>query len=215
MLHAIPSRHTLASAACANAGTCMVLSSWSTTSMEEVAQGAPGGLRWFQLYVYKDRALTEDLVHRAAASGYKALCVTIDTPVLGKRREDMRHGFDLPSHLKLANFRSEHLQSSLSKVQEKDEKAVAGSALFRYTQRLICSSLTWKDIQWLQSISSLPVVLKGVMTAEDARMAALHRVDGVMVSNHGARQLDGVPATVSGSSHGHVMSCDPHLLPPD
>ena len=80
----------------------MVLSSWSTTSMEEVAAAAVSGLRWFQLYVYKDRALTEDLVCRAAASGYKALCVTIDTPVLGKRREDMRHGFDLPSHLRLA-----------------------------------------------------------------------------------------------------------------
>ena len=126
----------------------MVLSSWSTTSMEEVAAAAVSGLRWFQLYVYKDRALTEDLVCRAAASGYKALCVTIDTPVLGKRREDMRHGFDLPSHLRLANFRSEHLQSSLAKG-----KTVAGSALFQYTQKLICSSLTWKDIKWLQDIS--------------------------------------------------------------
>ena len=154
-------------------------------------------LRWFQLYVYRDRALTEDLVGRAAASGYKALCVTIDTPVLGKRREDMRHSFDLPSHLRLANFRSEHLQSSLSEVKEEEGKAVAGSALFRYTQKLICSSLTWKDIKWLQDISPLPIVLKGVLTAENAKMAAMQCVDGIMVSNHGARQLDGVPATVS------------------
>ena len=190
--------------ACAKAGTCMVLSSWSTTSMEEVAAVAVSGLRWFQLYVYKDRALTEDLVRRAAASGYKALCVTIDTPVLGKRREDMRHSFNLPSHLRLANFRSEHLQSSLSKVEEEEGgKAVAGSALFRYTQKLICSSLTWKDIKWLQDISPLPIVLKGVLTAEDAKMAAMQRVDGIMVSNHGARQLDG----------GHLMSCDSWLLP--
>ena len=203
----IPFHHAtlLPSAACANADTCMVLSSWSTTSMEEVAEASGSGLRWFQLYVYKDRALTEDLVHRAAASGYKALCVTIDTPVLGKRREDMRHGFDLPSHLKLANFSSEYLQSSLSKVQEKEGKAAVGSALFRYTQRLILSSLTWKDIQWLQNISPLPIVLKGVLTAEDAKMAAMHCVDGILVSNHGARQLDGVPATVSCSSS---WSCD-------
>ena len=137
----------------------MVLSSWSTTNIEEVAEASQTGLRWFQLYVYKDRALTEDLVRRAAASGYKALCVTIDTPVLGKRREDMRNGFDLPSHLKLANFSSEFLQSSLSKVGEKEGRAVAGSALLRYTQELICSSLTWKDIQWLQRISHLPIVL--------------------------------------------------------
>ncbi len=193
----MPFLHTMPPpVACAKAGTCMVLSSWSTTSMEEVAAAAVSGLRWFQLYVYKDRALTEDLVQRAAASGYKALCVTIDTPVLGKRREDMRHGFDLPSHLRLANFRSEHLQSSLAKVEE-EGKALAGSALFQYTQKLICSSLTWKDIKWLQDISPLPIVLKGVLTAEDAKMAVMQRVDGIMVSNHGARQLDGVPATVS------------------
>lgn len=193
----------------------MVLSSWSTTNMEEVAVASKTGLRWFQLYVYKDRALTEDLVRRAAASGYKALCVTIDTPILGKRREDMRHCFDLPSHLKLANFSSEFLESSLSKVREEEGKAAAGSALLRYTQELICSSLTWKDIQWLQRISHLPVVLKGVLTAEDAKMAIMHGVSGIMVSNHGARQLDGVPATVSCAQFFLVMcmSCDPSDLP--
>lgn len=194
----------------------MVLSSWSTTNMEEVAAASRTGLRWFQLYVYKDRDVTEDLVCRAAASGYKALCVTIDTPILGKRREDMRHSFDLPRHLKLANFSSEYLESSLSKVREEEEKAVAGSALLRYTQELICSSLTWKDIQWLQRISHLPIVLKGVLTAEDAKMAVMHGVDGIMVSNHGARQLDGVPATVS---CGPSWSCACHVThvphPPD
>ena len=175
----------------------MTLSSWSTVRIEDVAKRSGDGLRWFQLYVYKDRALTASLVKRAEAAGYKAIAVTIDTPIVGKRLNDNRFGFDLPSHLTLANF---DMESTGSLLSEERAKKGTGSALQRYTQRMTDTSLSWKDITWLMSITSLPVVVKGVLTAEDARIAVELGVKGILVSNHGARQLDGVPATVSQST---------------
>ena len=172
----------------------MTLSSWSTISIEDVARLSGDGLRWFQLYVYNDRTITANLVRRAERAGYKAVAVTVDTPVVGKRLNDHRYGFDLPPHLTLANFES---QSTHSLLTEERQKEGTGSALQRYTQRLTDKSLTWKDIAWLMSITSMPVVVKGVLTAEDALIAVKLGVKGILVSNHGARQLDGVPATVS------------------
>ena len=178
-------------AACANLDTCMILSSWSTTSLEEVAKaGGTKGLRWFQLYVYNDKDVTRRLIQRAERAGYKALVVTVDTPVLGKRIVDARNGFNLPPHLTLANFDDTALASKL-KVKEGD------SSLHRYTQALIDPGLTWDTIRWVQGLTKLPVLVKGVLTAEDALEAVEHGVKGIVVSNHGARQLDGVPATVS------------------
>jgi (S)-2-hydroxy-acid oxidase len=179
--------------ACIKYNTCMTLSSWSTVRIEDVAKRSGDGLRWFQLYVYKDRALTASLVKRAEAAGYKAIAVTIDTPIVGKRLNDNRFGFDLPSHLTLANF---DMESTGSLLSEERAKKGTGSALQRYTQRMTDTSLSWKDITWLMSITSLPVVVKGVLTAEDARIAVELGVKGILVSNHGARQLDGVPATI-------------------
>lgn len=86
--------------ACLSAGTGMMLSSWATSTIEEVGEAAPGGLRWMQLYIYKDRALTQSLVRRAEEAGYKGIFVTVDTPYLGKRRDDVRNRFKLPSHLR-------------------------------------------------------------------------------------------------------------------
>ena len=168
----------------------MVLSSWSTTSLEEVAEaGGRGGLRWFQLYIYNDKQLTLQLVKRAEAAGYRALVLTVDTPELGRRLNDVRHNFTLPPHLRLANFSAELAQGSLSHKP-------SGSALFHYTKNLISSTLTWESVDWLRNITKLPIVLKGILTAEDTREALKHDIQAILVSNHGARQLDGVPATV-------------------
>ena len=148
--------------------------------MEEVAKASAGGLRWFQIDIFKDKSLRRRLIQRAESAGFSALVVPIDSPVLGRRLEVIRVGFKLPQHLKLAHFPSD---------QE--------SGMTHFMSHMFNSSLNWEDIRWLQSASRLPIVLKGVLTAEDAKMAAMHGVDGIMVSNHGGRQLDGVPATVS------------------
>jgi isopentenyl diphosphate isomerase/L-lactate dehydrogenase-like FMN-dependent dehydrogenase len=170
--------------AAAAAGTLMVVSTMSTRSLEEVA--AAEGPRWFQLYVYRDRAVTEALVRRAEEAGYQALVVTVDTPQMGRRERDIRNQFGLPPHLRFANFET-----------AQDAYATdAGSALIRHAQASFDASLSWADIRWLQSITRLPIILKGIMTAEDALQAVAAGVEGIIVSNHGGRQLDGVPATI-------------------
>uniref|UniRef100_A0A7S2JKB2 FMN hydroxy acid dehydrogenase domain-containing protein n=1 Tax=Cyanoptyche gloeocystis TaxID=77922 RepID=A0A7S2JKB2_9EUKA len=174
--------------AAASVGTIMGLSSWSTTALEEVAAAAPNAIRFFQLYVYKDRACTERLVRRAEANGYKAILLTVDTPRLGRRENDIRNRFNLPQGLTMGNF--------LDLVQAEMPKDQQNSGLATYVASLIDSTLNWNDIQWLQSKTRLPIVVKGVMTAEDAITAAKMGCAGILVSNHGARQLDGVPATI-------------------
>ncbi|XP_022096711.1 hydroxyacid oxidase 1-like [Acanthaster planci] len=171
-------------------GTGVILSSWSTSSIEEVAAGcSPIGPRWFQLYVYKDRDVIRDLVRRAEREGYKALFVTVDTPILGRRRADVRNKFALPPHLRLANF-------DLSRLHSSGVHSSEDSGLAAYVASLIDPSLNWEHIEWLKSITSLPIILKGILTAEDAKLAVEHNVSGILVSNHGARQLDGVLATI-------------------
>lgn len=169
-------------------GTGMILSSWSTRSIEEVAEASGNGLRWFQLYVYRDRDVTRDIVKRAEKAGYKAIFVTVDTPMLGKRLADMRNKFSLPEPYRLANF--------TVKTNRGGVQGSSSSGLSEYVASLIDPSLSWKHIEWLKTITSLPIILKGVLTAEDAREAAAHNLAGVVVSNHGARQLDGVPSTI-------------------
>ena len=168
----------------------MVLSSWSTTHMRDVALAGRGGTQWFQLYIYKDRQLTQELVMRAENEGFKAIVLTVDTPVLGKRLADCRNQFCLPKHLTLANFSSPMQGSTLINAQEE-------SGLQQYVSALICPNLSWASVDWLRSITNLPIVLKGILTAEDALEALNHDIQGILVSNHGARQLDGVLATVS------------------
>lgn len=171
-------------------GTLMTLSSWSTTSVEDVGAAGPGP-KWFQLYVYKDRELTADLARRAERAGYKALAITVDTPVLGRREADVRNRFKLPNHLTMANFvKAGGSHAEGTKDGGKD------SGLAAYVASLIDRTLQWKDIQWLRTVCNLPIVVKGVMTAEDALMALNCGVDGIWVSNHGARQLDTVASTI-------------------
>ncbi|XP_071832600.1 2-Hydroxyacid oxidase 1-like [Apostichopus japonicus] len=173
--------------AAASLKTGMVLSSWSTCSIEEVAEAAPDGLRWFQLYVYKDRDLTESLVRRAEKAGYKALFLTVDTPQLGRRYADVKNNFSLPPPLKLANF--EH-------ASQTDVVGSSDSGLAEYVASQVDQTLSWNDVTWLKGITSLPIVLKGILTEEDTREAVAHGVAGIVVSNHGGRQLDGVLATI-------------------
>jgi 4-hydroxymandelate oxidase len=167
----------------AAAGTIMILSTLSTLSIEEVAQGAAGP-KWFQLYVYKDREITRMLVQRAEAAGYQALCLTVDVPVIGHRERDLRSGFSFPAELPFANFIEMDLQNL--------PVGVVGSGLGAYITSKWDPSLMWADLQWMASITRLPVVVKGILTAEDAQLAVEHGAGGIIVSNHGGRQLDTV-----------------------
>jgi (S)-2-hydroxy-acid oxidase len=171
----------------------MTLSSWSTIALEDVAKaGGPSAPRWFQLYVYRDREVTLDLVRRAERAGYKALAVTVDTPILGRRESDIRNRFMLPSHLTMGNFTKQGGKYSSGTKNV----GTSGSGLTSYVSQLIDQTLTWSDIAWLRSKTTLKIVVKGIMTAEDAVLAVKNGVDAVWVSNHGARQLDTTPATI-------------------
>ena len=165
----------------AAAETILIASTVSTKPLEEIAAAADAP-RWFQLYVYKDRAVTEELVNRAVKAGYKALCLTADTPVLGRRERDERNAFTLPPGFGIANLKPAGLDG-MPEVEQ-------GSAFAQYVTDLLDSSLTWDDVDWLKSISPLPLVVKGIMTADDAVLAVDHGIAGIVVSNHGGRQLD-------------------------
>jgi len=203
----------------------MILSSWSTTSAEDtiaagqevpVAKDSPSlPLYWFQLYVYKDRVATEKLIRRVEKAGYKALVITVDTPFLGRRLADVRNVFKLPKHMTMANFETKDskvtmatildLENSAEEAAATAAKAAEGkgtkvvrqeSSLAAYVVSQIDPTLNWNDIAWVRSITKLPVVVKGVLTEEDAKLAADIGVEGILVSNHGGRQLDGVLATI-------------------
>lgn len=174
--------------AAAKMKTLMTLSSWSTIALEEVMEAAPESPKWFQLYVYKDRVVTAELIRRAQAAGYKAFAITVDTPVLGRREQDLRNQFKLPSHLTMGNFTSVGGDHNKGTTQE--------GGLSKYVASLIDRTLNWDDIAWVRNQTTMKIVVKGVMTAEDAEIACQHGVDGILVSNHGARQLDTVPATI-------------------
>ena len=148
------------------AGALMVASSSSTRSLEDIAREASGPL-WFQLYVHGYKS-AEELVYRATAAGYRALVITVDSPRWGHKERSVRSGFRLPPK---ANFTNQ--EAAVDVV-----------------------SLTWESLAWLRSLTSLPLVLKGILTAEDAVLAVKHGVDAIVVSNHGGRQLDSVAASL-------------------
>jgi isopentenyl diphosphate isomerase/L-lactate dehydrogenase-like FMN-dependent dehydrogenase len=155
--------------AAGQAGVVMVASTSATRSLEEIAAEASGPL-WFQLYVH-DHAETERLIHRAEAAGYRALVLTVDAPRWGHKEQPIRSGFRLRPPLRKANF---------------DGEAPTGTD----------DTLTWESLAWLRSLSALPLLLKGVLTSEDAALAVEHGIEGLIVSNHGGRQLDGVAASI-------------------
>jgi len=172
--------------AAAASGTVMILSTASTCTIEDV--GAVGGNLWFQLYVYADRGMTKALVERAEASGMRAIVLTVDAPMLGRRERDLRNRFHLPDGVRLANVPS---SGSVPMPTGHGE-----SGLANHFASGIDAALTWKDVDWLRSITKLPVLIKGIVRGDDAVRAVDHGAAGVIVSNHGGRQLDTAIASV-------------------
>ena len=166
------------------ADATMVMSTSATTSIEDIAAVATRPL-WFQLYVQRNRDFTIQLVRRAEAAGCKVLVVTVDSPVLGTRYRETRTKFTLPPGMERANLRG--LETATG-----GHRATEGNIY----SALLDPALTWKEIEWLRSITRLPVVLKGILNPDDAARAADVGVAGVIVSNHGARNLDTAPATI-------------------
>jgi 4-hydroxymandelate oxidase len=169
------------------AGTIMILSSLSNTAVEEVVTAATGPV-WFQLYVYEDREATAGLVRRAEAAGCEAIVLTVDAPRLGRRERDVRNRFHLPEGLSVENL----LPAGYGKVARPPSE----SGLASYFASLIDPSLCWDDIAWLRGLTRLPIVIKGIVRPDDAVRAVEAGAAGVVVSNHGGRQLDGSIATI-------------------
>ena len=182
-----PDGELAAARAAGAAGTLMVVSTIASSTLEEVAAHATGPL-WFQLYVYRDRDVTRGLMRRAEAAGYRALVLTVDMPRLGRRERDVRNRFTLPPGVTIRNLEVAGRPDATSWG--------ADSSFNEYVHSLLDASLTWDAIGWLKSLTKLPIVIKGVLTAEDAERAVAAGVAGMIVSNHGGRQLDGAIATI-------------------
>jgi len=181
-----PDGEMAAARAARASGTIMIGSTLSTCALEEVS-GACGGGLWFQLYVYKDRTMTQELVARAEGCGYQALVLTVDTPLLGRRYRDIRNNFVLPEGISMKNFEAAMTSAT---------RWGAHSSFSAYVHDLFDPTLTWTAVEWLRAQTRLPIVVKGILTAEDAELAVGAGVNGVIVSNHGGRQLDGAAASI-------------------
>jgi L-lactate dehydrogenase (cytochrome) len=190
------------------AGTIYTLSTHSSCSIEEVAAGAPGPL-WFQLYVWQNRDLTRSFVERARDAGYRALVLTVDVPIISRRERDIRNGFTIPPRITVRNAldtirRVGWMRRVLFGPRLTLANLVGAPGAPRadlvtlggVAHRQVDPSVAWADLAWFRSLWQGPLLLKGVLTAADARRAADHGVDGLIVSNHGGRQLDGTPASV-------------------
>ena len=195
----------LASEAAA-AGIPFVLSTSSGSTMEEAASVGPGR-RWFQLYVFKNRTITEGLIRRAQAAGFEALVITVDVPVVGKRRRDVRNGFTIPLTLTPSSILDFALHprwcldilrhgaptmrnfgDALASTRASSHAALMNSQLD--------PTLTWEIIPWLRGCWKGPILIKGILSLEDATQAVAQGADGIIISNHGGRQLDGVPSSI-------------------
>jgi len=184
--------------ACAAVGAGNCLSTTASMSIEDVAAASPECYRWFQLYVYRDKEKTARLVQRAEAYGYSAVVLTVDLPVLGNRTSLKRIGFTVPKEFKMANMNSE-TKTTADKQAEKDGVNVKDPGDRQaYIKKLYDQNLSLDLIGWLATITKLPIVVKGILRGEDAaRAAAYDNVQGIIVSNHGGRQLDGEIAPLS------------------
>ena len=166
--------------AAAAEGTVMCLSTLATATPEEVAAAAPDGRRWHQVYVFRRREVTWELVERAVATGCSALVLTVDLPVLGRRERDLRTGFSIPESVLVPSMAAARA-STWTGMSPQDIE--------------VDPTLSWRDLEDVCGRFGVPVLVKGVLGPEDARLAVDHGAAGVVVSNHGGRQLDGVPAT--------------------
>lgn len=183
-LHSIawPDGEKSTARAAQEANICYVISSYASYSLEDIVAAAPEGFRWFQLYVKSDWDINKQMIQRAEALGFKALVITIDVPVVGNRRWDKRNQLNLDKHI---------VEGSKNLRSLKEEKATQPVPV-----TFPSASFCWNDLSLLQSITRLPIILKGILTKEDAELAVRHNVQGIVVSNHGGRQLDEVSASI-------------------
>lgn len=169
----------------AAAEALLIVSSLATFPIENVAK-AGAGPKWQQVYIQKDRGWTKELVQRAEAAGYAGVVLTIDNPVLGARDRERRHGFALPDDVRMVNMPS--LGDSYSADVHHDPESIYNPYLD--------ASVGWKDVEWLEGLTKMPLICKGVLHRDDARLAIQHGADAIVCSNHGGRNLDGPPASI-------------------
>ena len=167
--------------AAADAGTVMCVSSLTSTRPAEVAEAAPEGTHWMQVYCFRDRGVTRAMVEEAAEAGYEALLLTVDAPYAGPRERDLRTDFQVP-----AETRAPAIEAAAG------HRSLTPAEVFA----LVDPSITWADLEQLCGEFHLPILVKGLITGEDAALAVEHGAAGVVVSNHGGRQLDNAPATI-------------------
>ena len=172
--------------AAADAGTVMCLSTIASASPAEVAAAAPDAPRWFQVYCFRDEGVTRSLVEQAVEVGFEALVLTVDAPVGGRRERDFRTQFTFPP-----NIRVPSIAAALERAG-----STARPMTIQEVFALLDRSLTWRDLERIASMADVPLLVKGILTEEDARLACEHGADGVVVSNHGGRQLDGAIASI-------------------
>ena len=200
-----PRGEIAAASAAAAAGTVYTMSHGSTVRIEDLAAAVKGRL-WMQVFAYKDRALTEDFVQRAYRSGYEALVLTIDNQVLGQRERDLINGFTVPPRFAISGLvdMAFHLRWLLRmarapKLRMANYEREGDTGVFSIGARVVGwmdPSANWKEVEWLRSIWKRPLLLKGVLHPDEARQALARGIDGLIVSNHGGRQLDIVPASI-------------------
>ena len=206
-----PQGELAAARAAARAGLPYTLSTLSTRSIEEVAAVSDGRL-WFQVYAWRDRGLVKEMIDRSADAGYEALVLTVDTAVLGRRERDVRRGFEMPPKLGLGTLLDGAVHPgwtwSFMRADPIRFANVAGRSgdgpgdgrdpvsLAAYVNSQFDPDLSWSDVDWLRSVWSGRIVIKGVQCVADAVLAADHGVDAVALSNHGGRQLDSAPAPI-------------------
>jgi isopentenyl diphosphate isomerase/L-lactate dehydrogenase-like FMN-dependent dehydrogenase len=166
--------------AAASVGTVMCQSTLSSVTPDELAAVVPGARLWFQLYWSSDRGFTAELLAAVVEAGFEAVVLTVDFPAAGCRERDLRAAFALPDDLAMPNIPGS--------LERRDFHAALGE--------IVDPTLTWRDLEWLQERCALPLLLKGILSAEDALLAVEHGAAGVIVSNHGGRQLDGVAASL-------------------
>jgi L-lactate dehydrogenase (cytochrome) len=192
--------------AAGRAGLPYALSTLSTRSIEEVAAVATGPL-WFQVYVWRDRDLVRSMIERAAAAGYAVLCLTVDSVVLGRRERDVRRGFTLPPRIGPGTLIDGILHPGWTwefvraePIEFANLRAAAGEggaiSLAQFVHDQYDTGLSWHDVEWLRSVWDGPIVIKGIQTVEDAKIAVAEGVEGIVLSNHGGRQLDTAPVTL-------------------
>jgi L-lactate dehydrogenase (cytochrome) len=194
-----PRGEAAAARAAAKAGIVYTMSHGSTITIEDLARAVPG-LKWFQVFLYRDRGLTRSFAERAQAAGYKALVLTVDNQMLGQRERDLRNGFTIPPRVTLRSgldmlrampwlvrMARAPAMTMANYVTEERKDIVS---LAKHLAEMLDPSLCWRDVAWLRETWSGPLLLKGILHPDEARAAIEHGVDGVIVSNHGGRQLD-------------------------